>query len=185
MDKWKEETLRQAHRQANQALLEQFEVYMKHQATLKLNEKDTSCSFTEKLVARIIDNLQVKVENVYFRFEDELRGPSVALEPESKRHFCIGLKLKEFEIFTSDKSFKKKEVGEKSSSTLTFKVALFNEFNLFCDWENIDSSEAGGVSTGILKDQDRKDQYFKDIIEREFGDGKRISLAQHKDLMKS
>jgi hypothetical protein len=53
-------------------MLEDFELMIKHSLLIKEAQRDTSCSFGEKLTARIIDNLQVSIKNIYFRFEDSI-----------------------------------------------------------------------------------------------------------------
>ena len=53
-------------------MLQDFELMIKHSMLIKEAQRDTSCSFAEKLTARIIDNLQVSIKNIYFRFEDHI-----------------------------------------------------------------------------------------------------------------
>lgn len=96
MSQWSEEQQKKAYQEHTQDVLEQFEIYVKGQILLKETERESSGSFTDKLIARILDNLQVSIKNTYFRFEDEIHTMGQV------ERFSIGLKLKEFCIFTGD-----------------------------------------------------------------------------------
>ena len=39
-------------------------------------KEDSKSSFSQKLVDRILNNLQIRVKNVYFRFEDKMMVPN-------------------------------------------------------------------------------------------------------------
>ena len=79
-------------------------------------KEDSKSSFSQRLVDRILNNLQIRVKNVYFRFEDKMLvpnpfGSSNAEESGavSSSQFAIGCKLKEFAVFTCDQDFKRVE----------------------------------------------------------------------------
>ena len=70
--------------------------------------------------------------------------------------YAIGVKLKEFSVYTSDKHFhrldqenmKHDEAGcaaDAGDSLLTFKVANIKGFSIFCDWDKIDAAKNGGI----------------------------------------
>jgi hypothetical protein len=169
MEQWSEMQQKKAYQEHVQDLLEQFEIYVKGKLILKETERESACSFTEKLIARILDNLQVSIKNTYFRFEDTIITNG---RPES---FSIGLKLKEFAIFTGDSDFKRLNQvikdEDRYKNPLTYKVARIEGFSLFCDWENKD----GGFDIQKLKSD--PDRVCKEILQHEF-EGK----ANHKNL---
>ena len=61
---------RKAFQEENQNLLAQYELFLKNKFVLEQSKRESGPSFSEKLLARIMDNLRVSVKNVYFRFED-------------------------------------------------------------------------------------------------------------------
>ena len=94
--------------------------------------------FTDKLIARILDNLQVSVKNLYFRFEDNVQIRN------GFEHCNIGIKLKEFSIYTGDSEYKRiNQVSREApkpepddTHLLTYKVAKLEGLSLFCDWND-------------------------------------------------
>ena len=155
---------------------------------LKETERESACSFTDKLLARIMDNLQISIKNILFRFEDKLLG-------ENSSKFTIGVKLKEFCVFTGDQNFQRmKQVSDEKVKPhpLTFKVAKIEGFSLFCDWENVDAIENGGIDVTRLREEGSRSSekkvkadassYFQEIIAKEFGDDVK-QLVRHKSLI--
>lgn len=69
-------------------------------------------SFTEKLVAQIINNVQVRIKNVHLRYEDRTT---------SQIPFAIGITLASLEVQTTDCDWKKAFLSEALSKV--FKVA--------------------------------------------------------------
>jgi hypothetical protein len=78
--------------------------------------------------------------------------------------FCIGIKLKEFKIFSSDDdSYKpttktidmayKKIQTEKDK--LTYKVIMIDGFSMFCDWEDIDNPEKGAFELEKVHEEEK------------------------------
>lgn len=71
---WDEELQRKAYNDAVQAVLDQFELFVKQKEILEQAEQEnqSSSTFGEKFIARIIDNIQISIKNIYFRFEDKM-----------------------------------------------------------------------------------------------------------------
>ena len=116
------------------------------------HEDQSSSSFGERFVARIIDNIQISVKNIYFRFEDKMNVTN------QNKKYAIGVRLKEFSVYTSDKQFKRlddesveHEEVEPGDNLLTFKVATIKGFSIFCDWDNPDAPKNGGVDIKALE----------------------------------
>ncbi|XP_058986884.1 intermembrane lipid transfer protein Vps13 [Musca domestica] len=68
-----------------------------HQQELEKDNK-ADPGYVEKLVARTINNIQVKIANVHIRYEDNTK-------PESP--YAFGVTLHDFEIFTTDENWQK------------------------------------------------------------------------------
>lgn len=101
-------------------------------------------TYTQQIMARIFDNIEINVSNVYFRFEDEIVNKRAA----KREWFGMGLMLKEFSVFSADASYQKTEAGDEGDEDdqevkeagLSFKVARLKGFRLFCDWEGFSST---------------------------------------------
>ncbi|TDG48268.1 hypothetical protein AWZ03_005223 [Drosophila navojoa] len=72
--------------------------------------------FAEKLTAQIVNNLQVKISNVHFRYEDSTTTGSA---------FSFGITLNELELYTTDNNWDKTYMTERAPEV--FKIA-----NLSC-----------------------------------------------------
>lgn len=72
--------------------------------------------FTEKLTAQIINNLQIKISSLHVRYEDS---------STTGRPFAFGITLSDLELFTTDESWQKSYMTERSATV--FKIA-----NLSC-----------------------------------------------------
>ena len=107
MAKWDEQLQREAFKLATQTMLEQFEANVRQKEIIEKEENESPASFTEKLIAQILDNLKISIKNIYFRFEDTMSGIV-----SGNREFTIGVRMKEFSVFTVDENFKRKEYDE-------------------------------------------------------------------------
>ncbi|OLL22292.1 Vacuolar protein sorting-associated protein 13 [Neolecta irregularis DAH-3] len=69
---------------------------LSQQSSIGLSEQDVrnNQSFTDTLVAKIVDNLQVSVKCIHIRYEDKLSGPS--------HPFAVGITLSEFSATSTD-----------------------------------------------------------------------------------
>jgi len=104
---------------------------------------------TQSLIAEVAENTKISIKNIYFRFEDMIKDKRTGREEV----FAIGLKLKEFSVFTSDskycslddncdKNIHKKDKDNKpqeNTEGLAFKVVRLLGFSIFCDWKDIKS----------------------------------------------
>ena len=68
ISQWNEAVEEESFRKQTQSLLEQFELFTSNIAG-DLKKKDPSS--VDKLLAKILDNIQITVQNVYIRYEDE------------------------------------------------------------------------------------------------------------------
>lgn len=72
-------------------------------------------SFTEKMVAQIINNVQIRIKNVHIRYEDRTT---------STIPFALGVTLSSLEVHTTDLNWEKAFLSEALSKV--FKVAKLN-----------------------------------------------------------
>lgn len=63
------------------------------------HKQSGGASYTETLIKNIVDNLQIKIKNIYFRYEDALNG-------KTEDKFALGLTLKEFSVCTCNSLYK-------------------------------------------------------------------------------
>jgi hypothetical protein len=169
MSMWKSDIQVQAFKESTQAMLEHFETFIKQKLELeraKLEQpKEEQASFASQLVANILDNLEISVKNIYFRFEHKMS--------DLDESFALGVRLKQFRVFTPPSTQKSLPAsggkGPKSpqkgsapeddeTELLSYKSAKLEGFSVFCDWEDIDNPEKGGVSLDTLIKQDQ--EYF-------------------------
>ena len=177
-------------------MLHQFELFVKNKDILaakarEQEESQSAATFGEKFMARIIDNIQISIKHIYFRFEDKMSGSHHNASEHEK--FAIGVRLKEFSVFTSDKNFKQTTQDaanavpvDAKDKDLTYKVAAIDGFSVFCDWHQIDLECNGGIDLKQLEDiKDQADpaNYFYKILDGEFSMNSLERVQTHKYLI--
>jgi hypothetical protein len=133
------EVIKEAFINSTLAQLEQIEEYFKSQIEIKGNES----GFVMGIVNRIIDNIQVDVENIYIRFEDEISNPNLP--------YAVGVSLEAFSLYTSNERFEREFVSGNDKTHKTAKIKNFqvylntstsvNDFNLNIKFDNIAEDE--------------------------------------------
>ncbi|KAI9155542.1 Vacuolar protein sorting-associated protein [Paramyrothecium foliicola] len=83
------------------------------QEGLSQEEQQKSQSFTQSLVTKIVDNLQVTVKNIHVRYEDSISAPG--------HPFALGVTLDEFSAVSTDQGWKPTFI--QNSNTTTHKLA--------------------------------------------------------------
>ncbi len=91
-----------------------------------LQKKDPSS--IDKLITKIIDNIEIKIRNIYIRYEDDFSAPN-----QGSGKYVIGVKLKEFVTFTTGEDWKTKLMAE--GLDITNKLAKLKNFSIFMDYE--------------------------------------------------
>lgn len=76
-------------------------------------EQQKNQSFTESLVTKIVDNLQVTVKNIHIRYEDSISAPG--------HPFALGVTLEEFSAVSTDGQWKPTFI--QASNDVTHKLA--------------------------------------------------------------
>ncbi|KAK8040003.1 vacuolar protein sorting-associated protein vps13 [Apiospora rasikravindrae] len=79
------------------------------QEGLSQEEQKKSQSFTESLVTKIVDNLQVTVKNIHVRYEDSISAPG--------HPFALGITLEEFSAVSTDGEWKPTFIQNSTKTT--------------------------------------------------------------------
>jgi hypothetical protein len=134
-----DEVIKEAFINSTLSDLEALEEYFKSQIEIKNNES----GFVMGIVNRIIDNIQIDVENIYIRFEDEISNP--------KMPYAIGISLEAFSVYTSNEKFERVFVSGNDKTHKTAKIKNFqvylntsksvNDFNTHIKFDNIAEDE--------------------------------------------
>ncbi|OAA63095.1 vacuolar protein sorting-associated protein vps13 [Cordyceps fumosorosea ARSEF 2679] len=94
---------------------------------MSAEEQQKNQSFTQSLVTKIVDNLQVTVKNIHVRYEDSISAPG--------HPFALGLTLEEFSAISTDGQWKPTFIQD--SSHVTHKLATLGALAVY--W-NTDTS---------------------------------------------
>ena len=148
------------------------------QEGLSQEEQKKSQSFTESLVTKIVDNLQVEIKNIHVRYEDSISAPG--------HPFALGLTLEEFSAVSTDGQWKPTFIQDSARST--HKLATLDALAVY--W-NTDSELLGpgreiardgsdGAPALNHRDMVRK---FKEMIGRG-GENGNPATADHQFILK-
>lgn len=88
---------------------------------LSAEEQKKSQSFTESLVTKIVDNLQVTVKHIHVRYEDSLSDPG--------HPFALGVTLEEFSAISTDGEWKPTFIQD--STKTTHKLATLGALSVY------------------------------------------------------
>ncbi|KAJ5815089.1 hypothetical protein N7474_006866 [Penicillium riverlandense] len=78
-------------------------------------------SFTESMVTAVVDNLQISIKNVHFRYEDSIASPG--------HPFAVGLTLKELSAVSTDSEWNPTFI--QSTSGTTHKLAVLGALSVY------------------------------------------------------
>ncbi|TVY40931.1 Vacuolar protein sorting-associated protein [Lachnellula occidentalis] len=81
----------------------------RNQEGMSQEEQQKSQSFTDSLVTKIVDNLQIKVKNIHVRYEDSISAPG--------HPFALGLTLEEFSAVSTDGEWKPTYIQDTAGPT--------------------------------------------------------------------
>ncbi|GKT94580.1 vacuolar protein sorting-associated protein 13 [Colletotrichum tofieldiae] len=79
------------------------------QEGMSQEEQKKSQSFTQSLVTKIVDNLQVTIKNIHVRYEDAISAPG--------HPFALGVTLEEFSAISTDGQWKPTFIQDSAKST--------------------------------------------------------------------
>lgn len=107
--------------------LDDLEILARNATSLSAEDQQKSQSFTESLINKVVDNLQVTIKNIHFRYEDKT---SVLNHP-----FSVGFTLEELSAVSTDHEWRPEFVQEASDTS--WKLATLNRLAIY--W-NTDTS---------------------------------------------
>lgn len=93
----------------------------RNQEGLSQEEQQKSQSFTDSLVTKIVDNLQITVKNIHVRYEDSISAPG--------HPFALGLTLEEFSAVSTDAGWKPSYI--QNSAGETHKLATLGSLAIY------------------------------------------------------
>ncbi|KAJ1939046.1 Vacuolar protein sorting-associated protein 13, partial [Linderina pennispora] len=123
--------------------LEQDELVKEHQRLKSgsVNEDERKqASFTEQLVAKIVDNLQIVIKNIHVRYEDDKSNP--------KHMFAVGATLGELSAVSTDEEWRETFIHD--SGSVIRKMLKLARFSMYWD---TDCKTLQGLSQSELLEQ--------------------------------
>ncbi|TVY71541.1 Vacuolar protein sorting-associated protein, partial [Lachnellula suecica] len=139
---------------------------------LSQEEQQKSQSFTDSLVTKIVDNLQITVKNIHVRYEDSISDPG--------HPFALGITLEEFSAISTDGEWKPTYIQDTKGPT--HKLATLGALAVY--W-NTDTSLLGTgreaeVPGASVASHDEMLTNFKEMIVR----GEDPNTANHQFILK-
>lgn len=134
VEEWNEDIIKKAFVEGVQSALEGLEDQFKAQLEIQNAEPGMAAN----MVNRIIDNIQIDIKNICFKFEDSISNP--------KLPYAIGVSLEAIQLYTCNERWERDFItGEDVSlnySIIDFSIALnwlllFSAFSLIEDILNI------------------------------------------------
>lgn len=115
-------------------------------------EQRRNQSFTQSLVTAVIDNLQISIKNVHFRYEDSVASPG--------HPFAVGFTLKELSAVSTDSEWRPTFI--QSTSGTTHKMAVLGALSVY--WNT--DSELLGTGRGSDVGAEAQGINHTDLLER-------------------
>ncbi|KUJ15268.1 putative vacuolar protein sorting-associated protein 13 [Mollisia scopiformis] len=139
---------------------------------LSQEEQQKSQSFTDSLVTKIVDNLQITVKNIHVRYEDSISAPG--------HPFALGLTLKEFSAISTDGNWKPTYI--QNSVGTTHKLATLGALALYwnTDTKLLGTGREAEVADAEVTPHDEMLEKFRDMIIR----GENPEGAAHQYILK-
>jgi len=151
------------------------------QEGLSQEEQQKSQSFTQSLVTKIVDNLQVTVKNIHVRYEDSISAPG--------HPFALGVTLEEFSAVSTDGEWKPTFIQD--SKKTTHKLATLGALAVYwnTDSDLLGSGREVSTSGDEITPHDDMIKQFRDMIgqageiENEMDEAKKES-ANHQYILR-
>ena len=118
--------------------------------------KKQSKGYFSKLITKIIDNIQIKIENVYVRIEDDLSYPN--------KPFAFGFVLKLLTAYTTDKKWNFNYVADSDEN---YKAIGIRNLSFFCNY----SDKKDEIFINLIRGNP-DDKTFSDFAQLECNSGR-------------
>ncbi len=142
------------------------------QEGLSQEEQKRSQSFTQSLVAKIVDNLQVTVKNIHIRYEDSISAPG--------HPFALGVTLEEFSAVSTNGDWRPTFI--QNSTGTTHKLATLGALAVYWDTdaELLGSGREAAAPEGEQTSHGEIMRQFKDMIVK----SENASKSAHQFILK-
>ncbi|KAL6852521.1 Vacuolar protein sorting-associated protein 13 [Amphichorda felina] len=140
----------------------------RNQEGLSQEEQKKNQSFTQSLVTKIVDNLQVTVKNIHVRYEDSISAPG--------HPFALGLTLEEFSAVSTDGEWKPTFI--QVSGDTTNKLATLGALAVYwdTDTELLGTGREASSPDEIMPYDEMITQFKRMINHEESGPGHQFIL---------
>ncbi|KAI5461965.1 vacuolar protein sorting-associated protein vps13 [Mariannaea sp. PMI_226] len=128
----------------------------KNQEGMSQEEQQKNQSFTQSLVTKIVDNLQVEVKNIHIRYEDSISAPG--------HPFALGVTLEEFSAVSTDGQWTPTFIQD--STSVTHKLATLGALAVYwnTDSELLGTGREAATPTHEELPHDQMVTRFKEMI---------------------
>lgn len=133
----------------------------RNQEGMSSEEQQKSQSFTDSLVTKIVDNLQITVKNIHVRYEDSISAPG--------HPFALGVTLQEFSAISTDGQWKPTYIQDTVGPT--HKLATLGALAVYwnTDTSLMSTGREAEVPDAKLLPHDKMLERFKEMIVRAEG----------------
>lgn len=144
----------------------------RNQEGMSQEEQQKNQSFTDSLVTKIIDNLQITVKNIHVRYEDSISAPG--------HPFAIGLTLQEFSAISTDGEWKPTYIQD--SAGPTHKLATLGALAVYwnTDTDLLGTGREAEVPGAATVEHDEMLGRFKEMIVK----GEDPNTSNHQFILK-
>ncbi|KAH8596858.1 putative vacuolar protein sorting-associated protein 13 [Bisporella sp. PMI_857] len=144
----------------------------RNQEGMTSEEQKKNQSFTDSLVTKIVDNLQITVKNIHIRYEDSISAPG--------HPFGLGFTLEEFSAFSTDEQWKPTFIQDSSKST--HKLATLGALAIYWDTDAdlLGTGREAEVADAKVATHEEMMVKFKEMIAR----GDDSDLTNHQFILK-
>ncbi|EKD14034.1 uncharacterized protein L3040_007960 [Drepanopeziza brunnea f. sp. 'multigermtubi'] len=144
----------------------------RNQEGMSQEEQQKSQSFTDSLVTKIVDNLQITVKNIHVRYEDSISAPG--------HPFALGVTLQEFSAISTDGNWKPTYIQDTVGAT--HKLATLGALAVYWNTDTLlmgTGREAEVLDAEVLP-HDKLLEKFKEMIVR----GEDRETSSHQFILK-
>ena len=130
----------------------------RNQEGMSQEEQQKNQSFTDSLVTKIVDNLQITVKNIHVRYEDSISAPG--------HPFALGVTLEEFSAISTDGEWKPTYIQD--SNGPTHKLATLGALAVYwnTDTQLLGTGREAEVPDAPVASHDEMLENFKQLIVR-------------------
>ncbi|CAI2366521.1 unnamed protein product [Moneuplotes crassus] len=150
VNEWNEEDTKKEFIEGVQLQLEALEDIFKAQ----LEIQNTEPGMWESMKIKILDNIQIDIKNICFRFEDSISN--------EKTSYALGINLETIQLYTCNEDWERDFVSGKDISLKMAKITNSEMYLNYCDKGDEDDS----VNLGNLEEDMDPGKILQDLLKR-------------------